>query len=29
MMLGRYAIYGVILSIGALAAIYTAGIGNF
>lgn len=28
-MLGRYAIYGIIFSIGAYLAIYTAGMGNF
>lgn len=29
MMLGRYAIYGVIFSIGAFVAVYTSGMGNF
>lgn len=28
-MLGRYAIYGIIFTVGALAAMYSAGIGNF
>ncbi len=29
MMLGRYAIYGAIFTAGALAAMYSASMGNF